>query len=153
MNTTYESWKNYKRQMCIVSSLHKPEEACADCLTIDDAFCIGHEGGLATINGLRLGRLPNVPVEWPEINAAWGHTMLLVHTIARKWEVAFETSVFLVYSFRSIKLKDPHSYRLIPMASYSRIERIADKYTMELYGRCSVSTRCWTHCLAQIWFR
>lgn len=28
---------------------------------VDDAFCIGHEGGVATINGLRLGRLPDVP--------------------------------------------------------------------------------------------
>ena len=29
---------------------------------VDDAFCIGQEAGFGTINGLRLGRLPNVPV-------------------------------------------------------------------------------------------
>lgn len=57
----------------------------------DDAFCIGQEDGFGTINGLRLGRLPNSPVDWPEINAAWGHTLLLLHTIARKFGFTFET--------------------------------------------------------------
>ena len=28
----------------------------------NDAFCIGHEGVFGTINGLRLGRVPGVPV-------------------------------------------------------------------------------------------
>lgn len=57
----------------------------------DDAFCIGQEDGFGTINGLRLGRLPNSPVDWPEINAAWGHTLLLLHTVARKFGFTFET--------------------------------------------------------------
>lgn len=30
--------------------------------SVEDAFCIGCEGGVATINGLRLGRLPEVQV-------------------------------------------------------------------------------------------
>ena len=32
----------------------------------NDAFCIGHDGVFGTINGLRLGRVPGVPVsnEW-----------------------------------------------------------------------------------------
>jgi hypothetical protein len=29
---------------------------------LEDAFCIGCETGVGTINGLRLGRLPDVPV-------------------------------------------------------------------------------------------
>lgn len=72
-----------------------------------DAFNIGHDGGLATINGLRFGRLPAVQVEWGEINAAWGCTLLLLKTIARK--LSYEIS----------------GYRLIPMGSFSRIEKLA----------------------------
>ncbi|KAL0956323.1 hypothetical protein HGRIS_002475 [Hohenbuehelia grisea] len=83
----------------------------------NDAFCIGHEGVFGTINGLRLGRVPNVPVEWAEINAAWGQTLLLLYTIARKLDFTFD------------------NYRLVPMGSFSRIEKTApDKATYELYG-------------------
>ncbi|KAF5389458.1 hypothetical protein D9757_004257 [Collybiopsis confluens] len=83
----------------------------------NDAFCIGHDGVFGTINGLRLGRVPGVPVEWAEINAAWGQTLLLLHTIARKLDFKFE------------------SYRLVPVGSFSRIERITgDKASYELYG-------------------
>lgn len=31
----------------------------------NDAFCIGHDGVFGTINGLRLGRVPGVPVSIP----------------------------------------------------------------------------------------
>lgn len=57
-----------------------------------DAFCIGHEAGFATINGLRLGRLPSPakPVEWAEINAAWGQTALCLSTLARKCNFTFQ---------------------------------------------------------------
>ncbi|GBE81135.1 Vacuolar protein sorting-associated protein [Sparassis crispa] len=83
----------------------------------NDAFCVGHEGVFGTINGLRLGRVPGVPVEWAEINAAWGQTLLLLYTIARKLDYTFE------------------NYRLIPMGSFSRIERTTgDKSAYELYG-------------------
>lgn len=83
----------------------------------NDAFCIGHDGVFGTINGLRLGRVPGVPVEWAEINAAWGQTLLLLYTVARKLDYTFE------------------HYRLVPMGSFSRIERTTgDKATYELYG-------------------
>ncbi len=75
----------------------------------NDAFCIGHDGVFGTINGLRLGRVPGVPVslvhcihsshlisiqvEWAEINAAWGQTLLLLYTIARKLDFTFEKCV------------------------------------------------------------
>lgn len=56
-------------------------------------------------------------VEWAEINAAWGQTLLLLYTIARKLDYTFD------------------SYRLVPMGSFSRIEQIAPtKTTHELYG-------------------
>lgn len=69
----------------------------------NDTFCISHDGKFGTINGLRLGRLSNVPVDWPEINAAWGHTVLLLSTVAER----------LGYKFTN--------YELQPMGSTSRI--------------------------------
>ncbi|GAA5952942.1 hypothetical protein JCM3765_003013 [Sporobolomyces pararoseus] len=53
----------------------------------NDTFCIGQESTLGTINSLRLGRLPSIspPVEWSEINAALGHTLLLLETISKKF--------------------------------------------------------------------
>lgn len=72
----------------------------------NDTFCIGHDGYFGTINGLRLGRLPGQSVEWSEINAAWGQTVLLLATVAER----------LGYTFQG--------YRLRPMGSTSRIEKI-----------------------------
>eukprot|EP00039_Didymoeca_costata_P019555 m.337986 g.337986 ORF g.337986 m.337986 type:complete len:411 (+) comp18285_c0_seq1:139-1371(+) len=74
----------------------------------NDAFHIWHDGHFGTINTFRLGRLPTVPVEWNEINAAWGQTVLLLHTMALKLNFKFS------------------GYRLIPFGSLSRLERIDD---------------------------
>lgn len=72
----------------------------------NDTFCISHDGFFGTINGLRLGRLANPPVDWSEINAAWGQTLLLLSTVAEKLGFAFE------------------GYRLRPLGSTSRIDKI-----------------------------
>ncbi|KAK0729244.1 autophagy protein Apg6-domain-containing protein [Apiosordaria backusii] len=56
----------------------------------NDTFCISHDGTFATINGLRLGRLHARPVDWPEINAAWGHALLLLVTVAEKLNYHFD---------------------------------------------------------------
>jgi beclin len=72
----------------------------------NDTFCIGHDGYFGTINGLRLGRLSGHNVEWAEINAAWGQTLLLLATVAER----------LGYEFQG--------YRLKPMGSTSRIEKL-----------------------------
>ena len=72
----------------------------------NDAFCIGHDGYFGTINGLRLGRLPDHPVDWQEINAAWGQAVLLLDIVAEK----------LNFTFRG--------YKLLPIGSTSKIERI-----------------------------
>jgi beclin 1 len=69
----------------------------------NDTFSIGYDGFVGTINGLRLGRLPDRPVEWAEINAAWGHTCLLLTTVAEKLEFRF------------------HAFELKPMGSSSKI--------------------------------
>ncbi|XP_024356337.1 beclin-1-like protein [Physcomitrium patens] len=80
---------------------------------LNDAFHIWHDGEFGTINNFRLGRLPNVPVEWDEINAAWGQACLLLHTMAQ----------FCCLNF---------SYQIIPMGSYPKVAD--NKNTYELYG-------------------
>lgn len=72
----------------------------------NDSFCIDHDGPFATINGLRLGKLPDYSVDWPEINAAWGLCVLLLTVVAEK----------LAFNFRG--------YRLQPLGSTSRIEKL-----------------------------
>jgi len=69
----------------------------------NDTFSIHHDGNFATVNGLRLGRLSNKPVDWPEINAAWGQALLLVVTVADKLGYKFE------------------GYEPLPMGSTSKI--------------------------------
>lgn len=71
----------------------------------NDVFCIGHDGHFGTINGLRLGRLREKKVEWSEINAAWGQTVLLLATVIQK------------LNFKLI------GYRLRPMGSMSKIDK------------------------------
>ncbi|KAI8643482.1 autophagy protein Apg6-domain-containing protein [Parasitella parasitica] len=84
----------------------------------NDAFCIFHDGHFGTINGFRLGRLSSHPVEWSEINAAWGQTLLLLYTVASKLKFQFKT------------------FRLVPMGSFSRIEKVDGDSVVsyELYG-------------------
>ena len=72
----------------------------------NDTFCIGHDGLFATINGLRLGRLSGHHVDWAEINAAFGQTLLLMATVAERLGYEFD------------------GYRLKPMGSTSKIEKI-----------------------------
>ena len=74
----------------------------------NDTFCIGHDGFFGTINGLRLGRLPDHPVDWAEINAAWGQVMLLTAIVADK---------------EKCKL---NGWRLHPVGSTSKIEKIEE---------------------------
>ncbi|KAI1132668.1 autophagy protein Apg6-domain-containing protein [Nemania abortiva] len=69
----------------------------------NDTFSIHHDGTFATINGLRLGRLSAKPVDWPEINAAWGQALLLLVTVADKLGCKFE------------------GYEPLPMGSASKI--------------------------------
>jgi beclin 1 len=50
----------------------------------DDAFHIVINDSSASINGLRFGKTSKAPLEWPEFNAAWGHILLLLATLARR---------------------------------------------------------------------
>lgn len=75
----------------------------------NDTFNITHDNHFATINGLRLGRLPSPYVDWAEINAAWGQTCLLLATLAER----------LGYKFQG--------YELCPMGSTSTIVKLEVK--------------------------
>ena len=75
----------------------------------NETFLIWHEGAFGIINGFRLGRLPNIQVEWSEVNAAWGQAALLLATIAGKLGFTFQ------------------HFRVIPMGSYSKIAKIGQE--------------------------
>jgi len=80
-------------------------------------FHIWHNGHFATINGFRLGRLPSAPVDWSEINAAWGQTCLLLSALARKMNLTFKR------------------YNLVPYGNHSYIEVLGEvKKELPLYG-------------------
>lgn len=84
-------------------------------------FHIWQSGQFGTINGFRLGRLPSVPVDFSEINAAWGQTALLLSSLAKKIGLQF------------------HKYNLVPYGSHSYIEVLNEKEAekgkqLPLYG-------------------
>ncbi|CAM8904729.1 unnamed protein product [Rhodiola kirilowii] len=83
---------------------------------LNDAFPIAHDGEFGTINNFRLGRLSKVPVEWDEINAAWGQVCLLLHTMCQFFRPKF-----------------PYRIKILPMGSYPRI-RDSSNNTYELFG-------------------
>jgi len=69
-----------------------------------DTFFIDTSGRIGTINNFRLGRLADAPVEWEEINAAWGQVTFLLYIISKKSGVSLK------------------HYRLRPMGNRSTIE-------------------------------
>uniref|UniRef100_A0A0D9VWU3 Beclin 1 protein n=1 Tax=Leersia perrieri TaxID=77586 RepID=A0A0D9VWU3_9ORYZ len=81
---------------------------------LNDAFYISHDGVIGTINNFRLGRLPNVQVEWDEINAAWGQAALLLHTMAQYFTPKYRIKIH-------------------PMGSYPKVTDINNN-TYELFG-------------------
>jgi len=87
----------------------------------NDTFHIWYDGHFGTINNFRLGRLPSQPVDWNEINAAWGQSVQLLHTISKKLNFNFS------------------SYRLVPLGSNSKIEKVNENTTYELYGSSDIS--------------
>lgn len=87
---------------------------------LNSAFHIWHNGHFGTINGLRLGRLQTVQVDWTEINAAWGQTAFLLSTLARHSGITFER------------------FRLIPYGNQSFIEPLdGKKKSLPLYSSAS----------------
>jgi beclin 1 len=91
------------------------------CYLLNRAFFIWFDGHFGLINGFRLGRLPSQPVEWMEVNAAWGDVCLLLVTMAKK--AGFSFSQWLP----------------IAAGSQSRIESVTDKKSFEMYGSNEIS--------------
>jgi len=77
-------------------------------------FHIWHHGHFGTINKLRLGRLPSAPVDWAEINAAWGQVTLLLVSLARYMNLKFE------------------KYRLVPYGNHSYVEVSYFEYSIKI---------------------
>jgi len=79
---------------------------------LDDLFRISTNGPIGTINALRLGRLHGVSVDWPEVNAALGQVVLLLHTLAQLHQYEFQL------------------HRLVPMGSFSKVYRVDEPRTV-----------------------
>lgn len=79
-------------------------------------FHIWHAGHFGTINNFRLGRLPSASVDWSEINAAWGQTVLLLCALARKIDLEFKR------------------YRIVPFGNHSYVEVLGENKELPLYG-------------------
>uniref|UniRef100_A0A4W6C493 Beclin-1 n=1 Tax=Lates calcarifer TaxID=8187 RepID=A0A4W6C493_LATCA len=89
-------------------------------------FNTGPGTKFGTINNFRLGRLPSVPVEWNEINAAWGQTVLLLHALANKMGLRFQR------------------YRLVPYGNHSYLDPVLSfclMFVQELPLYCSGGLR------------
>lgn len=88
---------------------------------LNAAFYIWHNGHFATINGLRLGRLSNVPVEWTEINAALGQMTLLLATLEKLCGINFKRYKLIPYGSQSFVQDLEAKKRNLPLHSSSRL--------------------------------
>jgi len=79
-------------------------------------FHIWHSGHFGTINGFRLGRLPSIPVDWNELNTAWGQTVLLLHSLVKRIKLQLQR------------------FQLVPYGNYSYVKVLADDKDLPLYG-------------------
>ena len=89
-------------------------------------FHIWHNGHFGTINGLRLGRLQTVPVEWSEINAAWGQTAFLLSTLARLSGVTFQRYRLVPYGNQSFLEETENKKRILPLHSSAGLRLFTD---------------------------
>lgn len=106
----------YRSLECQLSYTNNQLDKLSKTNVFNATFHIWHSGHFGTINSFRLGRLPSAPVDWSEINAAWGQTALLLSALARKMDLTFER------------------YRLVPYGNHSYIEDIAENRELPLYG-------------------
>lgn len=115
-----------------VDSSEKSLSALRRTSVLSDLFRVWHDGPFGTISGLRLGSTPEFPVEWWEINAAWGQAALLLETLAKSIDVRFS------------------SHKLEPCGSYSRVVDGRGSVS-ELYGPAS-KIFCFSFDRAQVGF-
>jgi len=81
---------------------------------LNDMFHIALDGEFGTISQFRLGRLPDHPVPWDEINAAWGQACLLLDALVKRCSAPVTR------------------HRLMPRGSYSAIQ--TDGEVLELHS-------------------
>ena len=93
---------------------------------LNKTFHIWHNGHFGTINGLRLGRLQTVPVEWVEINAAWGQTVFLLSNLARFTGVEFEGYRLVPYGNQSFLEPLEGKRKLLPLYSSAGLRLFTD---------------------------
>lgn len=102
---------------------------------LNSTFHIWHNGHFGTINGLRLGRLQTVPVEWAEINAAWGQTVFLLSTLARFTGVEFERYRVVPYGNQSFLEPLEGKRKLLPLYSSAGLRLFTDsKFDAAMVG-------------------
>lgn len=102
---------------------------------LNSTFHIWHNGHFGTINGLRLGRLQTVPVEWAEINAAWGQTVFLLSTLARFTGVEFERYRLVPYGNQSFLEPLESKKKLLPLYSSAGLRIFTDsKFDAAMVG-------------------
>ena len=73
---------------------------------LNACFHIWYQGNFGTINNFRLGYLPQIKIEWDEVNAGLGQVNFLLDCLARQLNFTFQT------------------YRLLPFGNFSCIEVI-----------------------------
>ena len=104
---------------------------------LNEVFNINCDGTFGTISGFRMGRTSTHPVDWDELNAAWGQAVLLLHTLAQ----VSASPVLLACSWttkpdqRRISIQEPsawclavrcaHKCRAVPVIT--RIHYLSDK--------------------------
>ena len=102
---------------------------------LNSTFHIWHNGHFGTINGLRLGRLQTVPVEWAEINAAWGQTVFLLSTLARFTGVEFERYKLVPYGNQSFLEPLEGKRKILPLYSSAGLRIFTDsKFDAAMVG-------------------
>lgn len=102
---------------------------------LNSTFHIWHNGHFGTINGLRLGRLQTVPVEWAEINAAWGQTVFLLTTLARFTGIEFERYRLVPYGNQSFLEPLEGKRKLLPLYSSAGLRIFTDsKFDAAMVG-------------------
>lgn len=106
----------YRSLECQIAYANSQLEKLKRTNVFNVTFHIWHSGHFGTINTFRLGRLPSAPVDWSEINAAWGQTALLLAALARKVNLTFQR------------------YRLVPFGNHSYIEVLGMGKELPLYG-------------------
>lgn len=106
----------YRSLECQIAYAHLQIDRLRRTNVFNLTFHIWHSGHFGTINTFRLGRLPSAPVDWSEINAAWGQTALLLTALARKVNLTFKR------------------YRLVPFGNHSYIEVLETGKELPLYG-------------------